>query len=175
MLSCCLIWSILKAYHQKVCTTSLWGLTTLVLMHQLQNARFGSKRDKLVDQWFHFHRLESTCDKHKYVDDDIGDVQGGRTCGAIKEASRSSKVNDERAIINFCDKNAVIAHFSDKNGVFDYCDKMSWYVMIYHDATPKNSFWLFQKFILQKIKWLPIYRIRRIGRLLRGVNGERVY
>ena len=58
--------------------------------------------------------------------------QGGRTCGAIEEASRSSKANDERAIINFRDKNVVIA--LDKNDIF-FFDKMSCYVMIYHDMS----------------------------------------
>ena len=89
--------------------------------------------DKLVEQWFHFHWLESTCDKHKDFDDNIGDVQGCRTCGANEEASRSSKANDERVIINFRDKNAVIA--SDKNDVFYFltkCHVMSWYLMICH-------------------------------------------
>ena len=51
--------------------------------------------------------------------------QGGITCGAIDEPRKSSKAIDERVIINFCDKNVVIARFRDKNGVFDYCDKMS--------------------------------------------------
>ena len=31
-------------------------------------------------------------------------VQGGITCGAIKEASVSSKTIDKHVIINFCDK-----------------------------------------------------------------------
>ena len=43
--------------------------------------------------------------------------QGGITCGAIDEPRKSSKVIDERVIINFCDKNVVIAHFCDKNVV----------------------------------------------------------
>ena len=30
--------------------------------------------DKFVEEWFHFHLLQSTCDKHKDIDDDIGDV-----------------------------------------------------------------------------------------------------
>ena len=41
--------------------------------------------------------------------------QGGITCGAIDEPRKSSKVIDERVIINFCDKNVVIACFCDKN------------------------------------------------------------
>ena len=44
--------------------------------------------------------------------------QGGKTCGAIDEPRKSSKVIDERVIINFCDKNVVNARFRDKNGVF---------------------------------------------------------
>ena len=49
---------------------------------------------------------------------DQGDHQGGITCGAIDEPKKSSKVIDERVIINFCDKNVVNARFRDKNGVF---------------------------------------------------------
>ena len=41
--------------------------------------------------------------------------QGGITCGAIDEPRKSSKAIDERAIINFRDKNVVIARFRDKN------------------------------------------------------------
>ena len=44
--------------------------------------------------------------------------QGGITCGAIDEPRKSSKVIDERVIINFCDKNVVTARFRDKNEVF---------------------------------------------------------
>ena len=33
------------------------------------------------------------------------EAQGGITCGAIDEPRKSSKVIDERVIINFCDKN----------------------------------------------------------------------
>ena len=43
--------------------------------------------------------------------------QGCIACGAIEEASRSSKAIDERIIINFCDKNVVIVRFRDKNAV----------------------------------------------------------
>ena len=53
--------------------------------------------------------------------------QGGITCGAIDEPRKSSKAINERVIINFrnknvviarfCDKNVVIARFRDKNGV----------------------------------------------------------
>ena len=45
-------------------------------------------------------------------------MQGGITCGAIDEPRKSSKVIDERVIINFCDKNVVNARFRDKNGGF---------------------------------------------------------
>ena len=41
--------------------------------------------------------------------------QGGITCGAINEPRKSSKAIDERVIINFRDKNVVIARFRDKN------------------------------------------------------------
>ena len=44
--------------------------------------------------------------------------QGGITCGAIDEPRKSSKAIDERVIINFCDKNVVIARFRDRNEVF---------------------------------------------------------
>ena len=41
--------------------------------------------------------------------------QGGITCGAIDEPRKSLKAIDERVIINFRDKNVVIARFRDKN------------------------------------------------------------
>ena len=44
-------------------------------------------------------------------------LQGGITCGAIDEPRKSSKAIDKRVIINFCDKNVVIARFRDKNVV----------------------------------------------------------
>ena len=43
--------------------------------------------------------------------------QGGITCGAIYEPRKSSKAIDERVIINFRDKNVLIARFCDKNVV----------------------------------------------------------
>ena len=49
-----------------------------------------------------------------------GHNQGGITCGAIEDPRKSSKAIDERVIINFRDKNGVIARFSDKNGGFLY-------------------------------------------------------
>ena len=44
-------------------------------------------------------------------------AQGGITCGAIEDPRKSSKAIDERVIINFRDKNVVIARFCDKNVV----------------------------------------------------------
>ena len=51
--------------------------------------------------------------------------QGGITCGAIDEASRSSKAIEKREMINFCNKNAVNACFGDKMMYFYLYDKMS--------------------------------------------------
>ena len=53
----------------------------------------------------------------------IGVGQCGITCGAIDEPSGSSKANDKRIIINFRDKNAVVACFHDKIDVFYFYDK----------------------------------------------------
>ena len=44
--------------------------------------------------------------------------QGCITCGAIDEPRKSSKAIDERVIINFRDKNVIIARFRDKHGGF---------------------------------------------------------
>ena len=44
----------------------------------------------------------------------------GKTCGAIEEASRSSKAIEKRVIINVLDKNALIACFRDKMMFFAY-------------------------------------------------------
>ena len=41
--------------------------------------------------------------------------QGGITCGAIDEPTKSSKTINERVITNFRNKNVVIARFCDKN------------------------------------------------------------
>ena len=41
-------------------------------------------------------------------------MQGGITCDAIDEPGKSSKAIDKRIIINFRDKNVVIARFRDK-------------------------------------------------------------
>ena len=40
--------------------------------------------------------------------------QGGITCGAINEASRSSKAIEKHVIMNFRDKNVVIVCVHDK-------------------------------------------------------------
>ena len=40
--------------------------------------------------------------------------QGGITCGAIEEASISSKTIDKHVIIIFCDKNAIVSRSRDK-------------------------------------------------------------
>ena len=67
-------------------------------------------------------------------------VQGGITCGAIEEASISSKTIDKHVIMNFCDKNAIITRFRDKR-IFYLYDKtaiyydMSWCVMICLDLS----------------------------------------
>ena len=45
----------------------------------------------------------------------VTSFQGGITCGAIEDPRKSSKAIDERVIINFRDKNVVIARFRDKN------------------------------------------------------------
>ena len=45
-------------------------------------------------------------------------MQGGITCEDIDEPRKSSKAIDKRVIINFRDKNVVIARFRDKNEVF---------------------------------------------------------
>ena len=44
--------------------------------------------------------------------------QGGITCGAINEPRKSSKAIDKRVIIDFRNKNVVIARFRDINEVF---------------------------------------------------------
>ena len=40
--------------------------------------------------------------------------QGGITCGVINERRKSSKAIDKRVIMNFCDKDVVIARFATK-------------------------------------------------------------
>ena len=58
--------------------------------------------------------------KHSNIQNFSGGTvnQGGITCGTIDEPRKSSKAIDERVIIDFRDKNVVIARFRDKNGGF---------------------------------------------------------
>ena len=63
-------------------------------------------------------------------DNIIGD-QGGITCEAIDEPRKSSKTIDKHVIINFRDKNVVIARFRDKNDGFILIT----YLIIVTDAT----------------------------------------
>ena len=51
----------------------------------------------------------------EYIREKMSHDQGGITFGAIEDPRKSSKAIDERVIINFRDKNVVIAHFRDKN------------------------------------------------------------
>ena len=62
--------------------------------------------------------------------------QVGITCGAIEEASRSSKAINERVIIHFRDKNALIAPFCEKM-LFLFLRQS---IMIYHDILSYKSF-----------------------------------
>ena len=57
----------------------------------------------------------SLCSTHKACCVDLDHNQGGITCGAIDEPRKSSKAIDKRVIIDFRDKNVVIARFCDKN------------------------------------------------------------
>ena len=58
---------------------------------------------------------ESRFTKNAFYTKDTPSFQGGITCGAIDEPRKSSKAIDKRVIINFRDKNGVIARFCDKN------------------------------------------------------------
>ena len=67
---------------------------------------------------FHFKFLPLKNDKHNTIrksNISLCTNQGGITCEAIDEPRKSSYAIDERVIINFCDKNVVIARFRDKN------------------------------------------------------------
>ena len=58
------------------------------------------------------------------------EVQGGITCGAIDETRKSSKAIDERVIIDFRDKNVVIARFCDNNVVnAEFCHKNGVFIL----------------------------------------------
>ena len=59
--------------------------------------------------------LRTILDHKLFAGGRSGLPQGGITCGAINEPRKSSKAIDERVIINFRDKNVVIARFCDKN------------------------------------------------------------
>ena len=59
--------------------------------------------------------LPSTAQNECWPSACITEHQGGLTCGAIDEPRKSSKVIDERVIINFRDENVVISRFRDKN------------------------------------------------------------
>ena len=48
----------------------------------------------------------------------LAHAQGGINCEAINEPRKSSKAIDKLVIINFRDKNVIIARFRDKNEVF---------------------------------------------------------
>ena len=62
--------------------------------------------------------------------------------GAIEEASRSSKVIDERVIISLRDKNTVIVRFRNKMMFFYFlltkCLDKSCFVILCHDMYDKN-------------------------------------
>ena len=64
--------------------------------------------------------LHTIFDMHKgyYFEGVPHHNQVGINCGAIDEASKSSKALDERVIQEFLIQNAVIAHFHDKHDVF---------------------------------------------------------
>ena len=64
--------------------------------------------------------------------------QGGITCEAIDEPRKSSKAIDKRVIINFRDKNVVIARFCDKNEVFVLFIIYIIYKYIYNNKYNKN-------------------------------------
>ena len=54
--------------------------------------------------------------------------QGGITCGAIDEPRKSSKAINERVIINFRDKNVLIARFRNKNVIIAHFRDKTAYV-----------------------------------------------
>ena len=62
------------------------------------------------------HKLQRMLNDSKIAH--LNSEQGGITCGAIDEPRKSSKAIDECVIINFRDKNVVIARFCDQNEVF---------------------------------------------------------
>ena len=75
--------------------------------------------------------------------------QGGITCGAIDEPRKSSKAIDERIIINFRDKNVVIARFCDNNVVnAEFCDKNGVFILFIYMYIFLYMFYLFTAFML---------------------------
>ena len=76
------------------------GKSKFVLMINLDNC----------DSW-----LKVGISRKNYLETCCRHTQGGITCGAIEDPRKSSKAIDERVIINFRDKNGVIARFRDKN------------------------------------------------------------
>ena len=57
--------------------------------------------------------------------------QGGITCEAVDEPRKSSKAINKHVIINFHDKNVLIALFCDKNEVFVLFIDINIYINIY--------------------------------------------
>ena len=80
---------------------------------------------KLPLRWSWIHACLSVESKSNH----ITLVQGGITCGAIEEASISSKTIDKHIIINFCDKNAVITRFCDTMIFYLYEKNATYYDM----------------------------------------------
>ena len=68
-------------------------------------------------RWLKYLMCEQTTEENLYPYSYVQN-QGGITCGTINEPRKSSKAIDERVIIDFRDKNVIIARFSDKNGGF---------------------------------------------------------
>ena len=97
----------------------------------------------------------------KYVRLLFSQDQGGITCGAIDAPRKSSKAIDERVIINFCNKNVVIARFRDKNEVFVlfiiyiyiYINKYSIYLYIHIHFYIDNSFQFITLFALLSVSY----------------------
>ena len=69
-------------------------------------------------QWFGVQNNESSGAQIQKRTPLFAANQGGIICGAIDEPRKSSKAIDMRVIIDFRDKNVVIAHFRDQNEVF---------------------------------------------------------
>ena len=83
-------------------------LTLLLNMHETM----------LVSSHATCHLSKFCCYKILFDRKQITEHQGGITCGAIDEPRKFSKAIDKRVIIDFCDKNVIIARFRDQNEVF---------------------------------------------------------